>query len=75
MMNEQGKMMIENLRREAMSNVVGPTGTVYILSQEELERFSELIVRRCAEIADENYDKGMCPVGGIILKKFGVTDE
>ena len=38
----------------------------------ELEKFAEAILRECAEIANDNYDKGFCPVGGFIQKHFGV---
>lgn len=39
-----------------------------------LEKFAELIIRECAEIADNNYDRGFCPVGGFIQKHFGVEE-
>jgi len=35
-----------------------------------LEKFAELIVRECAEIANNNYNKGFCPVGGFIEDHF-----
>lgn len=38
-----------------------------------LEKFAELIIRECAEIADDNYDRGFCPVGGFIEKHFGIN--
>ena len=34
------------------------------------EKFAELIVRECAEIANNNYNKGFCPVGGFIEDHF-----
>lgn len=36
--------------------------------------FAELIVRECAKIADNNYDKGFCPTGGFIRDHFGVEE-
>lgn len=40
-----------------------------------LEAFAELIIRECATVADNNYDRGFCPVGGFIQEHFGVKDE
>jgi hypothetical protein len=37
-----------------------------------LEKFAELIIRECAEIADNNYNRGFCPVGGFVIEHFGV---
>jgi len=34
--------------------------------------FAELIIRECAKIADNNYDKGFCPVGGFVLEHFNI---
>jgi len=36
--------------------------------------FAELIIRECAEVADNNYDRGFCPVGGFIKAHFGVDE-
>lgn len=35
-----------------------------------LEKFAQLIIQECATVADDNFDKGMCPVGGFILEHF-----
>lgn len=35
-----------------------------------LERFAQLIIKECAEVANDNYDKGFCPVGGFIEEHF-----
>ena len=43
-------------------------------AQPDLEVFAELIIRECATVADNNYDKGFCPVGGFIQKHFGVAE-
>ena len=40
-----------------------------------LEKFVELIVKECAKIADDNFNKGFCPVGDYIKQHFGVNDE
>ena len=37
-----------------------------------LEKFAELIVKECAKIADDNFNKGFCPVGDYIKQHFGV---
>jgi len=36
------------------------------------EKFAELIVRECSKIADDNFNKGLCPVGDYIKQHFGV---
>jgi hypothetical protein len=36
------------------------------------EKFAELIVKECAKIADDNFNKGFCPVGDYIKQHFGV---
>jgi hypothetical protein len=42
-------------------------------SQEALlEKLAELIVKECAKIADDNFNKGFCPVGDYIKQHFGV---
>ena len=40
--------------------------------QEDVEKFAELIVRECSKIADDNFNKGLCPVGNYIKQHFGV---
>jgi hypothetical protein len=35
-----------------------------------LEKFAQLIVQECAEIANTNYNKGFCPVGVFIEDHF-----
>ena len=36
------------------------------------EKFAELIIRECAKVADDNFNKGFCPVGDYIKQHFGV---
>jgi len=38
----------------------------------ELEEFAVRIIKSCVKIADDNFDKGFCPVGGFIKEHFGV---
>jgi hypothetical protein len=38
----------------------------------ELEKFAMLIIEKCGEIADDNFNKGFCPVGDYIKQHFGV---
>lgn len=38
-------------------------------------KFAELIIRECSKVADDNYDKGFCPVGGFILENFNIEAE
>lgn len=39
---------------------------------ESVEKFAELLIRKCAKIANDNFDKGFCPVGEFITTYFGV---
>lgn len=32
--------------------------------------FAQLIINECVRIADENFNKGFCPVGGFIKEHF-----
>ena len=43
------------------------------LSAQFNQKFAELIIRECAKIADDNYDRGFCPVGNYIKDYFGVV--
>ena len=36
------------------------------------KKFAELIVKECAKVADDNFNKGFCPVGDYIKQHFGV---
>lgn len=33
-------------------------------------QFAKMIIKECADVADNNYNKGFCPVGGFILDHF-----
>lgn len=37
-------------------------------------KFAELIVRECAKVANDNFDKGFCPVGDFIKEHFGEVE-
>ena len=38
----------------------------------ELLDFAQLIINECAKVADDNFNKGFCPVGDYIKQHFGV---
>lgn len=40
--------------------------------QKYQEKFAELIIRECADVADDNFNAGDCPVGQSIIEHFGV---
>ena len=42
---------------------------------DELNLFAKSLIIECAKVADDNYDKGLCPVGNFIKEHFGVNDE
>lgn len=33
-------------------------------------QFATMIIKECADVADDNFNKGFCPVGGFILDHF-----
>lgn len=37
---------------------------------ESFEKFCKLLIEECANVANDNYDKGFCPVGGFIIDHF-----
>lgn len=37
-----------------------------------LEKFAELIIQECIKVADNNFNKGFCPVGVYIKQHFGI---
>jgi hypothetical protein len=43
-------------------------------SQPDLEVFAKLLIKECAEVANDNYDRGFWPVGGFIKTHFGVNE-
>jgi len=36
------------------------------------EKFAEFIIQECAKVADDNFNKGFCPVGDYVKQHFGV---
>lgn len=42
------------------------------VTYKEIEFLCEHIIRKCASVADDNYNKGFCPVGGYIKEYFGI---
>ena len=72
-MNERIKELLEQSKRllgeiyPSMAN----TGAKWDMVVDQ-EKFAELIIKECATVADLNFDKGFCPVGGLIKQHFGV---
>ena len=40
----------------------------------DLEKFAELIIQECAKVADNNFNKGFCPVGDYIKQHFDILE-
>lgn len=53
-----------------MSTETLPDGQTWTTLRDE--KFAELLLREAANVADDNFDAGSCPVGYFILKHFGV---
>ena len=60
-----------NERIQKLAEQQGLTGPNYFLSSQELEKFAELIIRECADIASINQHQYE-PTGLYVLKHFGV---
>ena len=62
-----------NERIQKLAEQQGLTGPNYFLSSQELEKFAELIIRECADIASINQHQYET-AGSYVLKHFGVKD-
>ena len=63
---------IDALFNRALDKAVPETWTTLELDQliKLKTAFARLIIDECAKVADENYNKGFCPVGGFIKDHF-----
>ena len=67
-MNERIKALLLNERNMFVNGVTESNNKIYIHgSEENLEKFAELIVRECANVAGRD-------VGHFVLKHFGVKE-
>ncbi len=58
-----GLRIMDELRKSSMDG--GKSFT-----PEAFEKFCQLLINECAEVADDNFNKGFCPVGGFIVDHF-----
>jgi hypothetical protein len=65
------KDRIEKLVLQAHQNLCN-AGKEVEFNYNFADEFAELIIRECAKVADNNYDKGFCPVGGFVLEHFNI---
>ena len=64
-----------NERIRELAEQQGMTGPNYLISSQELAKFAELIVKECANVADENYiHRGSRTCGLAIRLHFGVEE-
>jgi hypothetical protein len=61
--------MNERIRELAEESGIGYLSSVHPSIS---EKFAELIVAECDKVADNNFNKGLCPVGDYIKEHFGV---
>jgi hypothetical protein len=72
-MNERiTKIVIDTLGKEGVVN--SRAFGHWALSDEELEKFAELIVRECAELTTKEYNNRGAIHGDDVLKHFGVKE-
>ncbi len=81
MMNKE---LIENMRWEAKSTVVGPTNITYAFTPDELEKYTELVVQECLSLmtlelrnmghllTNPPQNAGIWDARNAIRKRFGV---
>jgi transcriptional regulator of NAD metabolism len=73
-MNERIKALLLNERNMFVNGVTESDNKIYIHgSEENLEKFAELIVKECADIATINAHQWASP-GTYVLKHFGVEE-
>jgi hypothetical protein len=71
-MNKRILEIAEEARAETCSRPPMRAVTGLAFTNENLEKFAELIIQECAMVADGNFNKGFCPVGDYIKQHFGV---
>ena len=67
---------LQELVKQA-TNVIVPTEGEFAgkeFHDFDKEKFALIIIRECANIADDNFNAGFCPVGNYILEHFGVEE-
>lgn len=73
-MNERIKELIKQSQKEVWGNNPYNGSPEFEGYELDPEKFAELILREAANVADDNFDAGLCPVGYFILKHFGVME-
>jgi len=68
-MNERFK----ELSTQAYDDIIERTGDIIVFEEDFQQRFAELIVRECADIATINAHQWASP-GTYVLKHFGVEE-
>jgi len=71
-MNRQIEQLLEQARAEECFWVGSKPATT--VGYDELEKFAELLVRECANVADRAEENGCEWIGGNILIHFGVRE-
>ena len=68
---KQESNQIEKLVLQAHQNLCSASKEVEF-NYNFADEFAKLIIIECVKVADDNYDKGFCPVGGFILEHFNI---
>jgi hypothetical protein len=63
---------IENLLTELGWGMGDPSDDCMQCSPFDPYEFAKRIIQECAKVADDNFNKGFCPVGDYIKQHFGV---
>ena len=72
-MNERIKELAEQAGLEFDDDLALEPEPIYYITQKELEKFAELIIKECAVIATINQYQSYTP-GHYVLKHFGVEE-
>jgi hypothetical protein len=70
-MNERIKELAEQAGLEFDDDLALEPEPIYFITQKELEKFAEFLVKECADIATMNQYQSYTP-GHYVLKHFGV---
>jgi hypothetical protein len=75
-MNERIKELVEQAGFSIEGNEIYYDISHYEVAivSNEIMSLIKLVAEDCAKVADDNFNKGFCPVGDYIKQNFGVTD-
>ena len=74
MMNERIKELAEQAIAKYWPNGSADHEKIFENFGKFMEIHAELIIQECAKVADNNFNKGFCPVGDYIKQHFDILE-